>query len=92
VVCDEHSIGGDCEFYAFNDAQFDRINEFYYEAPGGKYVPRAVLFDLEPDIIDAARGLPLGELLRPENASTKTRARAITGPRAAAIRAGHEFC
>jgi hypothetical protein len=26
---------------------------FYHEASGGKYVPRAVLFDLEPGMIGA---------------------------------------
>jgi tubulin beta len=47
VVCDEHGIGGDGE-YCDNDAQLDRINVFYHEASGGKYVPRAVLFDSSP--------------------------------------------
>jgi hypothetical protein len=34
-----------------NDAQLGRINSFYHEASGCKYVPRAVLFDLEPGVI-----------------------------------------
>jgi tubulin beta len=50
VVCDEHGIGGSGE-YCDNDAQLGRINVFYHEASGGKYVPRAVLFDLEPGVI-----------------------------------------
>jgi tubulin beta len=48
VVCDEHGIGGSGEFRGDNDAHLDRINVFYHEAFGGKYVPRAVLFDLVP--------------------------------------------
>mmetsp|Transcript_6035 Transcript_6035/g.9026 ORF Transcript_6035/g.9026 Transcript_6035/m.9026 type:complete len:446 (-) Transcript_6035:169-1506(-) len=67
VVCDEHGIGGDGEYCGDNDAQLDRINVFYHEATGGKYVPRAVLFDLEPGVIDAVRASPLGELFRPDN-------------------------
>jgi tubulin beta len=55
VECDESSIGGDGEYCGDNDAQLGRINVFYYEASGGKYVPRAVLFDLEPGVIDALR-------------------------------------
>jgi tubulin beta len=47
-----HGIGGDGEYCGNNDAQLDRINVFYHEAPGGKYVPRTVLF--EPGMIDAA--------------------------------------
>jgi tubulin beta len=33
---------------------------FYHEASGGRYVARAVFFDLEPGMIDAARASPLG--------------------------------
>ena len=51
VLCDEHGIGGDGEYCDGNNAQLERINVFYYEAPGGKCVPRAVFFDLlEPKI------------------------------------------
>jgi len=53
VVCDENGIGGDGEYCGDNDAQRVRINVFYHEASGGKYVPRAVLFDLEPGVIVA---------------------------------------
>ena len=67
MVCDEYSIGGDGEFSGDNEAQLDRINVFYHGALGGKCVPRAVLFDLEPGVIDALRASPLGELFRPGN-------------------------
>ena len=53
VVCDEHDIGGDGEYCGDNDAQLRRINVFYHEASGGKYVPRAVLMGLEPEVIGA---------------------------------------
>jgi hypothetical protein len=76
-LCDEHGIGGDGEYYGGNDAQLGRINVFYHEASSGKSVPRAVFFDLEPGVIDAARVSPLGELFRPgttwaENPTTST--------------------
>jgi tubulin beta len=38
-----------------NDAQLRRINVFNREAPGGKYVPRSLLFDLELGVIGAVR-------------------------------------
>jgi tubulin beta len=60
VFCDEHGIGGDGEYFGDNDAQLDRINVFYHEASGDKYVPHTVLFDLEPGVIDAVRASPLG--------------------------------
>jgi tubulin beta len=37
VLCDERGIGS-------KDAQLDRVNVFYHEASGGKYVPHAVLY------------------------------------------------
>jgi tubulin beta len=53
VVCDEHGIGCDGEYCGDNDAHFGRIQVFYHGGSGGKYVPRAVLFDLEPGVIGA---------------------------------------
>jgi tubulin beta len=73
VLCDELCIGGDGEYCGDNDAQLGRINVFYFEASGGKYVPRAVFFDLEPGVIDAVRASPLGELFRPGNLVGNTR-------------------
>jgi tubulin beta len=55
VLCDENGIGGDGEYSGGNDAQLGCINGLYREATGGKYVPRAVLFDLEPGVIDGVR-------------------------------------
>jgi tubulin beta len=52
VVCDETGIGGSDE-HCDNDWHLGRISVFYHEASGGKYVPRAVLFDLEPGVIGA---------------------------------------
>jgi hypothetical protein len=60
-----HGICGDGEYCGDNDAQLGRINVFYHEAAGGKYVPRTVFF--EPGIIGAVRASPLGELIRPGN-------------------------
>ncbi len=34
---------------------------------GGKYVPRAVLIDLEPGTMDSVRSGPFGQLFRPDN-------------------------
>jgi hypothetical protein len=38
-------------------------------------VPRAVLFDLEPGVIDAFRVSPLGEIFRPDNLVNQKRGR-----------------
>jgi tubulin beta len=73
VLCDEHGSGGDGEYCGGNDAQLGRINVLYYEASGGKYVPSAVFFDLEPGVIGTVRASPLGELFRPGNLVDHTR-------------------
>ena len=52
-MCDEHGIGGSGEYCGENDAHLGRINVFYQKALGGKFVPCAMLFDLEPGVIGA---------------------------------------
>jgi tubulin beta len=60
MLCDEHGIGGDGEYCGNIDAQLGRVNVFYHEASGDKYVPRTAFFDLEPGVIGAVRASPLG--------------------------------
>ncbi|KAG0015651.1 alpha-tubulin, partial [Podila epicladia] len=67
VISDEHGIDNTGVYHGDSDLQLERINVYYNEASGGKYVPRAVLVDLEPGTIDAVRTGPFGELFRPDN-------------------------
>ncbi|KAG0051698.1 hypothetical protein BGZ83_003444 [Gryganskiella cystojenkinii] len=67
VISDEHGINEKGVYEGDSDLQLERINVYYNEANGGKYVPRAVLVDLEPGTIDAVRAGPFGELFRPDN-------------------------
>jgi hypothetical protein len=55
VVCHENGIGGSGEYCGDNDSHLGRINVFHHKALGGKYkyVPRAVLYDLDPGVIGA---------------------------------------
>jgi tubulin beta len=53
VMCDENGNGGSGEYCGNNDAHLDPIHVFYHEASGGRYVPRAALFDFEPGVIGA---------------------------------------
>ena len=43
---------------------------YYNEASGGKYVPRAVLVDLEPGTMDSVRSGPFGQVFRYEKLET----------------------
>jgi hypothetical protein len=53
VVCDDNGIGGGGEYCGDSNAQLGRVNVLYPEAPGGKYVPSALLMDLESGVIGA---------------------------------------
>ncbi|SGY34377.1 BQ5605_C002g01623 [Microbotryum silenes-dioicae] len=67
VVSEEHGIDGSGQYTGTTDLQLERINVYYNEAGTGKYVPRAVLVDLEPGTMDVIQGGPLGGLFRPDN-------------------------
>ena len=55
VISDEHGIDPTGTYHGDSDLQLERINVYYNEATGGKYVPRAVLVDLEPGTMDSVR-------------------------------------
>lgn len=45
----------------------ERINVYYNEGNQGKYVPRAVLVDLEPGTMDSVRAGAYGHLFKPDS-------------------------
>eukprot|EP00794_Sanderia_malayensis_P017074 gene17074-18794_t len=49
------------------DIQLERAEVYFQEADHGKYIPRAVIVDLEPGTIDAIRAGPTGSMFRPDN-------------------------
>ncbi|GHJ90412.1 hypothetical protein NliqN6_6814 [Naganishia liquefaciens] len=67
VLSDEHGIQADGSWKGTSDQQLERINVYFNEAAGQKYVPRAVLVDLEPGTMDSIKAGPLGSLFRPDN-------------------------
>ncbi|KAK9466615.1 beta-tubulin [Lipomyces arxii] len=67
TISDEHGIDGSGAYRGTSDIQLERLNVYFNEASGGKYVPRAVLVDLEPGTMDAVRSGPFGNLFRPDN-------------------------
>ncbi|KAL9649564.1 hypothetical protein ABK040_003242 [Willaertia magna] len=67
VISDEHSIDPTGTFNGQSDLLLERINVYYNETSGGRYVPRAVLMDLEPGTMDSVRAGPYGQIFRPDN-------------------------
>ena len=66
-MSEEHGIDSSGEYKGTNDLQLERISVYYTETGANKYVPRAVLVDLEPGTMDSVRSGPLGGLFRPDN-------------------------
>jgi len=67
VICSEHGIDPKGEYEGEEDNQLERINVYYNEATGGRYVPRCILMDLEPGTMDSVRAGSYGNIFRPDN-------------------------
>ncbi|BGP28707.1 Tubulin beta chain (Beta tubulin) [Rhodotorula toruloides] len=67
TITEEHGIDGQGVYRGDNDLQLERLDVYFNEASDRKYVPRAVLVDLEPGTMDVIRAGPLGGLFRPDN-------------------------
>lgn len=67
TITQEHGLDKDGHLDQSPNVNRDRIDVFFNEASGNKYVPRAVAVDLEPATLDAIRAGPLGNIFRPDN-------------------------
>ncbi|PZC72667.1 hypothetical protein B5X24_HaOG210760 [Helicoverpa armigera] len=68
IISDEHGIDQTGYYRGDSDLQLERIQVYYNEAAdGARFVPRAVLVDLEPGTMDAIRSSTYGQLFRPDN-------------------------
>ncbi|XP_067652395.1 tubulin alpha-1 chain-like [Haliotis asinina] len=69
LYCLEHGIKADGEMPLDTtaDEKDDSYNTFFMESDEGKLVPRAVLADLEPTVVDEVRTGTYGKLFHPEN-------------------------
>jgi tubulin beta len=68
VISHEHGVNPNGQYGGDSDLQLERINVYFSEAVGGRYVPRALLVDLEPGTMDSLRSSPSGALFRPGTA------------------------
>uniref|UniRef100_A0A8C0XMJ7 Tubulin/FtsZ GTPase domain-containing protein n=1 Tax=Castor canadensis TaxID=51338 RepID=A0A8C0XMJ7_CASCN len=67
IISDEHGIDGTGSYHGDSCLQLERINVYYNEAAGNKYVPQAILVNLELGTTDPVRSGPLGQIFRPDN-------------------------
>jgi len=66
-ISDEHGIDPTGRYNGDSNLQLERVNVYFNEASEGKYVPRAVLADLEPGTMDVLRAGSYGRIFRPDN-------------------------
>ncbi|KAH0818757.1 hypothetical protein GEV33_004034 [Tenebrio molitor] len=58
LISDEHGVDPSDRFNGNTDLQLEQINLYINDATGGRYVPRAVLVDLEAGTMDTVRSGP----------------------------------
>lgn len=63
----EHGIGPDGVLKEPENTLEDRKDVFFYSADDGRYIPRAILIDLEPRVISGIRKSELSDFFNPEN-------------------------
>ncbi|GLG99576.1 hypothetical protein R5R35_009244 [Gryllus longicercus] len=67
VLSEEHGIDQTGKYHGHSCLQLERIDVYYNEASDKRYVPRAVLVDLEPGTMESVRCSPFGRIFRPDN-------------------------
>jgi tubulin beta len=68
----EHLLGNDGTFTGDptnpeDSIRIDKIDVYFKQASQTRYVPRAVLVDLEPGTVDVIRASPIGSMFKPDN-------------------------
>ncbi|KAL7413996.1 gamma tubulin [Mrakia frigida] len=69
-LCAEHGISKDGILEDFATEGGDRKDVFFYQADDEHYIPRAILVDTEPRVINNIKSSPFANLYNPENIYT----------------------
>ncbi|KAK5045606.1 hypothetical protein LTR84_008975 [Exophiala bonariae] len=66
-LCIEHGISADGNLEDFATEGGDRKDVFFYQSDDTRYIPRAILVDLEPRVIHGIQTSPYKNIYNPEN-------------------------
>ncbi|RFU29360.1 hypothetical protein B7463_g6953, partial [Scytalidium lignicola] len=66
-LCQEHGISQDGNLEEFATEGGDRKDVFFYQSDDTRYIPRAILIDLEPRVINGIQTGPYKNIYNPEN-------------------------
>lgn len=67
TISTEHGISYEGSPTTANYMQLERVGVYYNEGAENRYVPRSVLIDLEPGVLETIQASPLGQMFRPDN-------------------------
>ncbi|EFN81109.1 tubulin beta chain isoform X1 [Harpegnathos saltator] len=67
VISDEHGLNPTGRFVGKSDLQLQRINVYFAEDAAERYVPRAILVDLDRKGLEPVLSGPYGNLFKPDN-------------------------
>jgi tubulin gamma len=66
-LCQEHGISRDGNLEDFATEGGDRKDVFFYQSDDTRYIPRAILIDLEPRVLNSIKTGPYKNIYNPEN-------------------------
>ncbi|GAB1212472.1 hypothetical protein ATERTT37_001611 [Aspergillus terreus] len=66
-LCLEHGISQDGNLEEFANEGGDRKDVFFYQSDDTRYIPRAILLDLEPRVLNSIQSGPYRNIYNPEN-------------------------
>ncbi|PLB35041.1 gamma-tubulin mipA [Aspergillus candidus] len=66
-LCQEHGINQDGNLEEFATEGGDRKDVFFYQSDDTRYIPRAILLDLEPRVLNSIQTGPYKNIYNPEN-------------------------
>ncbi|KAJ5247580.1 hypothetical protein N7468_002563 [Penicillium chermesinum] len=66
-LCQEHGISQDGNLEDFASEGGDRKDVFFYQSDDTRYIPRAILLDLEPRVLNNIQSGPYRNIYNPEN-------------------------
>ncbi|KAL8776844.1 MAG: hypothetical protein Q9194_002909 [Teloschistes cf. exilis] len=66
-LCQEHGISQDGNLEDFATEGGDRKDVFFYQSDDTRYIPRAILLDLEPRVLQGIQNGPYKNIFNPEN-------------------------
>ena len=67
TISNEHGIEPTSTYHVTGTSSWSASTSTANEATGGRYVPRAILTDLEPGTMDSVRARPFGQSFRSDN-------------------------